>query len=464
MNNIKSTLRHLFVAVLLLQLIVFPLNNASADTSTALKINYLALGDSLAAGISPNGELGHGYPDYLAESIKAQGGLSSYNKGFSYPGYTTTNVLEDLKANVTKDVYGEGYTAKTAQLHSSIASAEIITLSAGANDTLAQLKVNPDTGAITADPLQLVAIIQQVGANTKAILGHIQQLNPDAKVYVMGYYNPFPHAAPEMQPMLAQLLQSLNGAIQSSMEETGATFVPTADIIAKDYAAHLPNPKNIHLSEAGYQKVAEQFWATLQTTYPWTATTPITPPTTVLTLFTDIAEHPAKELIEKAVAVGLFKGYADGTFKPENTLTRAQAASILVRAFGLKTDEKAPFKDIKGYAAETQADINAAYKFGLVKGSEGNFLPSNQVTHAQIALMIERAYALKTGVKYKAADKAPFSDFGNYNVETVNAISMLYEQGIVIGESGKFMPNNPTTRAYAATILIGFMEKIQVTK
>lgn len=464
MNQIKSTLRHLFVVVLLLQLIIFPLNTASADTSTAFEIDYLALGDSLAAGIDPNSELGNGYADYLAESIKTQGLLRSYNKGFSYPGYTTSNVLKDLETNVTRNVYGEGYTEKTAQLHNSIASAEIITLSAGANDALAQLKINPNTGAISADPIQLVTVIQKAGANTKGILDHIKQLNPDAKVYVMGYYNPFPHAAPEMQPMLAQLLQSLNGAIQNGMEGTGAIFVPTADIIAKDYAAHLPNPKNIHLSEAGYKKVADQFWATMQTTYPWTVTTPATIPPTASTLFTDIAEHPAKDYIEKAVAAGLFKGYADGTFKPENTLTRAQAASILVRALGLKTDEKAPFKDISGYAAETQADINAAYKFGLIKGSEGKFLPSNQVTHAQIALMIERAYALKTGVKYKASGKAPFSDFGNYNAETVNAISMLYEQGIPTGDDGKFMPGNSTTRAYAATILISFMEKVQGTK
>lgn len=464
MNNIKLTLRHLFVAVLLLQLIVFPLKNASADTSTALEIDYLALGDSLAAGINSNGELGNGYPDYLAKSIKAQGILISYNKGFSYPGYTTTNVLEDLKANVTKNVYGEGYTEKTARLHSSIASAEIITLSVGANDALAQLKINPDTGAITADPLQLMAIVQKVGANTKEIVDHIKQLNQVAKVYVMGYYNPFPHAAPEMQPLLSQLLQSLNGAIQSGLEGSGAMFVPTADVIAKDYTAYLPNPKNIHLSEAGYQKVAEQFAASLQTTYPWTETTPVTPPITVSTLFTDIAGHPAKEQIEKAVEAGLFKGYADGTFKPENSLTRAQATSILVRALGLKTDEKAPFKDISGYAAETQADISAAYKFGLVKGSEGKFSPSNQVTHAQIALMMERTYALKTGVKYKASNIAPYTDIGNYNAETVNAISMLYEQGITISESRKFMPNKPTTRAYAATILMGFMEKTQETE
>ena len=75
----------------------------------------------------------------------------------------------------------------------------------------------------------------------------------------MGYYNPFPHEAAELQPQLGQLLKGLNDSIQGGMMGTNAVFVPTADKIAEDYKAYLPNPANIHLSEAGYQLVAEQF-------------------------------------------------------------------------------------------------------------------------------------------------------------------------------------------------------------
>ena len=65
-------------------------------------------------------------------------------------------------------------------------------------------------------------------------------------------------------------------------------------------------------------------------------------------------------------------GYTDGTFRPESSVTRAQAAAILVRSLGLTTEEKAPFTDIANYDATTQSEIAAAYVHGLIKGTEGN--------------------------------------------------------------------------------------------
>ena len=46
-------------------------------------------------------------------------------------------------------------------------------------------------------------------------------------------------------------------------------WVETADVVAEDFATHLPNPQNIHLSPEGYQVVAEQFWNKVQAEYPW---------------------------------------------------------------------------------------------------------------------------------------------------------------------------------------------------
>jgi len=188
--------------------------------------------------------------------------------------------------------------------------------------------------------------------------------------------------------------------------------------------------------------------------------TPVVPTPTPIT-FTDTAGHWAELYIQQAAAMGIFNGYSDGTFKPNNNLTRAQAASMMVRALGLQTDEAAPFSDIANYDDVTKSEIAAAYKYGIIKGNKGNFNPADKVTRAQIALMIARAYEYKTGTKYTASVKAPFSDYGNYNAETVNAISMLSNFGIVSGFEGKFMPNDPTTRAQAAKIFVKLMEKIQ---
>jgi 5'-nucleotidase/UDP-sugar diphosphatase len=127
----------------------------------------------------------------------------------------------------------------------------------------------------------------------------------------------------------------------------------------------------------------------------------------------------------------------------------------------LKTEEVAPFGDVAGYADQTKADINAAYKYGISKGDKGNFNPTRTVTRAQLALMIERAYGSVTGKAYQASTNAPYSDFGNYNAEVVNAISMLHELNVATGFEGKFMPSSSTTRAQAAKMIVNFISIVE---
>ncbi|QUG40575.1 S8 family serine peptidase [Psychrobacillus sp. INOP01] len=190
---------------------------------------------------------------------------------------------------------------------------------------------------------------------------------------------------------------------------------------------------------------------------PVKPTPPVTPTPSPI-IFTDVpAKHWAADYIQKAALLGFMKGYPDGSFRPEQSLTRAQATSLIVRALKLETQEAAPFEDIANFAAETKSEIAAGYKYGIIKGDNGKFKPSEKVTRAQLALMIERAYAFKTGKKYTATKIAPFSDIAAYDEETINAISMLYELQVVNGSDGKFNPSHPTTRAQAAKIFTNFM-------
>ena len=60
-------------------------------------------------------------------------------------------------------------------------------------------------------------------------------------------------------------------------------------------------------------------------------------------------------------------GMKTGTFRPNEKLTRVQAAAIIVRGLGLKPDGAAPFTDIGNTTKETQAEIAAAYQYGIVQ-------------------------------------------------------------------------------------------------
>jgi len=531
--------RFLAASVLALQLTV-PVG-ASAENMTdhiapswVVQADYVALGDSLAHGMNELGIIGLGYTDFVAQALQQDGLLTSYNKGFAYSGYTTKNILADLQADVEKPVTGFGYTNDSTKLRASIKEAELITLTAGANDLLPILKDTATTGINTA---AILKASQEAIKNIATILAEIKKLNPQVQIYVMGYYNSFPYYNEELQTQFKMLLGIMNASIKTTAEKAGAIFVPTLDVVAKDVASYLPNPENIHLSEAGYFAVAnEAFLPIMKASSLWDASSAIRvsvessiaakvnwlaatdnegvtkynvyvnnklyatvnadqmaitldnltentaytvaikaldaagnesvqSPTATFTTgstvqFTDIENHWATAFIYKAASKGIMKGYADGTFRPEQNITRAQAATMLVRSLGLTTTDNAPFTDIASYDAKTQAEIAAAYAHGLVKGQEGKFNPSQPITRAQLALMIKRAYEKQYKEAYVAKNKTPFTDIASYNDETQDAITMLYELGIVTGSEGKFSPE-ASTRSHAAKIFVSISEQLK---
>ncbi|WP_303968543.1 S-layer homology domain-containing protein [Sporosarcina ureae] len=542
----KKSISYVVMAfALVLQIAIMPLQASAADPEKAptwiSPINYLALGDSLAAGVTPTNELGIGYTDLLAEKLAKQEVLLASNKGFSYPGYKTADVLRDFEMDVTKPIVGMGHSDQTATLHQSVKETNLITLTIGANDVLPNIKFD-DKGTPVFNSDELTAAMMKVGSNTQQILAKIYALNPDAQVYVMGYYNPFPYLSPQNQPMVDQLVMAMNSAIKSGLTGTTAQFVETAKQIAEDPYTYLPNPENIHLSQAGYKVVMEAFHKSLMENYSWFAKDAFTvtakdattvelnwvpvidtgmistyqifngdkmvgevmspivtyeitdlqpnkeyhfsvqavdqngkksmqhlnakytldkEPVEPTVMFTDITNHWAKDVIEMAAMKGIVSGYADHTFRPDKSLTRAQATSILVRALNLKPKStKWAFNDLADYADSTKKDIQAAYDHGLVSGVNGHFMPNQPITRAQLALVLSRAYEVATGKPFTPTVAAPFTDIKKFSKDTQWAIAGLYQMNIATGDNGKFMPNDPTTRAHAAKMIVHSMEAI----
>jgi hypothetical protein len=109
--------------------------------------------------------------------------------------------------------------------------------------------------------------------------------------------------------------------------------------------------------------------------------------------FADVPDgYWAKMPIENGATVGLVQGYPDGNFKPERPLSRAELATLLVRAKGIKLPEgraRQAFKDVKPdfWAAKY---IEVAQREGLVKGyPDKTFRPNNKINKVEgIALMV----------------------------------------------------------------------------
>ena len=105
-------------------------------------------------------------------------------------------------------------------------------------------------------------------------------------------------------------------------------------------------------------------------------------------------------------------GYPNGEFKPGNNLTRAEFAAIIKRFAKLeKTDKENPFPDLdkSHWAYEDILSLNAS---GLMQGYEdGTYRPENQITRAEVMTVINKILGRNPSEPYvKSLDFNPFND------------------------------------------------------
>jgi len=118
--------------------------------------------------------------------------------------------------------------------------------------------------------------------------------------------------------------------------------------------------------------------------------------------FTDLDKHWAKDNIGNLVAAGVISGYPDGTFRPDQKVTREEMVVMLSRIMNLdnleKDQTKGHFNDLNGaYAAE---EIQASAQAGIVSGKgDGSFNPKSNATRAEALQIILNVLKLKPELK-----------------------------------------------------------------
>lgn len=107
----------------------------------------------------------------------------------------------------------------------------------------------------------------------------------------------------------------------------------------------------------------------------------------------DVVGTPNQEAVEVLMGLGVVNGYEDGSFKPENIVTRAEMAKLIVVALGLEdyATGTSKFPDMAG-ATWAQGYVNYAAGLGIIKGyPDGTFKPSATVSYDEATAMIVRA-------------------------------------------------------------------------
>ena len=167
-------------------------------------------------------------------------------------------------------------------------------------------------------------------------------------------------------------------------------------------------------------------------------------------VFSDMSGHWGQKYAESLVAKGIVNGYADGSFRGDNPITRAELTKIVVEALDVPEANGAVFGDVN--SSSWYADyVSRANASGVVNGFEdGSFRPEANVSRQDAVLMIYRAMNLtaKLPEGYKFfADEKDIQDYAS------DAIRCLGDLGIITGTDSKFMPKNNITRAEMAAVI-----------
>ncbi|MBE6966259.1 MAG: hypothetical protein E7441_09545, partial [Ruminococcaceae bacterium] len=168
--------------------------------------------------------------------------------------------------------------------------------------------------------------------------------------------------------------------------------------------------------------------------------------------FTDLSNHAwAADAINSLADSGVIKGTSEKTYSPANNITRADFALLLVRAFELSSDNEENFTDVSAndYFAR---ELAIARNTGIVNGiGDNKFAPRNTITRQDMMVIVYRAVQ-KLGVELKSAD-VDYEDFADVADYAQDAVKALISSGIVNGKNGKIAPKDYTTRAEVAVLL-----------
>ena len=164
----------------------------------------------------------------------------------------------------------------------------------------------------------------------------------------------------------------------------------------------------------------------------------------------DIAGHWAESVITQWQSKGLIQGYEDGTFKPGNTITRADFVTLMNNAKGFWSEGSINFSDVKNGSWFYSA-VARAVAAGYVKGySDGSFKPGNTITRAEAAVMIANAARLSAN----EAGAYRFTDVGSIPAWARGSVGAVVAAGYMTGyPDGSFYANASISRAEAVSSL-----------
>lgn len=149
------------------------------------------------------------------------------------------------------------------------------------------------------------------------------------------------------------------------------------------------------------------------------------------TPFKDVpSSSPASGYINSAVKAGVISGYPDGTYRPKGIVNRAEMAIFISRAFSLTTESTKTFKDISPTMKAYPFIKRIIHANITVGNTDGTYRPNDTITKGQLSAFLSRAMVMKETGNKKA--KVHFLNVGQGDsilIQSGNGKNMLVDGG-----------------------------------
>ena len=169
--------------------------------------------------------------------------------------------------------------------------------------------------------------------------------------------------------------------------------------------------------------------------------------------FSDVDKHWAVEFIVGLHKLGILKGFPDGTLKPDHSLTRAEYAALLAQAFNLPFTQSAPiYSDVSSSFWAAPA-IEKASRMGFLLGfPDGSFRPQQLLTRLQVLVSLVSGLKLPKG---SLENLTIYDDRAQIPSYALPAVSGATHQGLVVNypQLSRLNPLKFTTRGETAVML-----------
>ena len=173
--------------------------------------------------------------------------------------------------------------------------------------------------------------------------------------------------------------------------------------------------------------------------------------------FSDTSGSWAESAIEKwSAQYGILQGYSDGTFHPDDPITRGAFATVMDRFLKYQKQSSAgTFSDISGAWCESSVlKLNAA---GVFLGDGGKAGIYKNISRQQAVAMIARAFQLS-----ESANDLIFADTDSVQSYAAGYLATMVEKGYItdVGSDNRFRPEDPITRAEVVNILNNMLDTL----